>query len=205
MLDIAKNAPLVYAPGVRRHVAGPGAIHHPFYKNVTGALTHESLSFSGSMDASPVEPEKSPFWTWPGPGTRSVATHYVAQGAEACTTRAQRGRDSGREYGGRAQHTWSMKLLCFSGYILRRQEDGRHCERKHAHTGRPVGGTAASKRAITSPERFTASGYAAGQCPGRAWTAFSCCRSRRTRRGLRRRCTSGRPGAAAWRVSVRAW
>jgi hypothetical protein len=34
------------------------------YKKVTGALTHESLSFSGSMDASPVEPEKSPFWTW---------------------------------------------------------------------------------------------------------------------------------------------
>jgi len=32
------------------------------YKKVTGALTHES-DFSGSMDASPVDPEKSPFST----------------------------------------------------------------------------------------------------------------------------------------------
>ena len=114
------------------------------------------------------------------PDARSVATRGTARGTEACTARAQRGwdssrgyalshaeqrharrahsgRDSGRQYGVHS-HTWSMKLLCFSGYILHRGgrqaaslREPDHGERictqraasrdsQHAaHNGQPVG------------------------------------------------------------------
>ena len=89
-----------------------------------------------------------------------------------------------------------MKLLCFSGYILRGQA-GRVSVRKRRHQRARARQNADSERGYTSPEKFTASVCAAWRGPGRAWTAclpalqwgvFT-----RTLQVHPRRCTSDRP------------
>lgn len=90
-------------------------------------------------------------------GVRAQSPHAVSHAEQRHARRAHSGRDSGRQYGVHS-HTWSMKLLCFSGYILHRGgrqaaslREPDHGERictqraasrdsQHAaHNGQPVG------------------------------------------------------------------
>ena len=56
-------------------------------------------------------------------GVRAQSPHAVSHAEQRHARRAHSGRDSGRQYGVHS-HTWSMKLLCFSGYILLRGKGG---------------------------------------------------------------------------------